>query len=91
MPAPGEVRSIALRPEAILLTSLGEGCNTMQGEIDDVNFLGAVVRIRVRFAKNAISLDTFNNPNAPPPARGDKVTVSFMPDDVLVLDDEPAA
>ena len=87
---PGEVRSIALRPEAIYLTSAGEGANTMQGEIDDVNFLGAIVRIRVRFAKTAISLDTFNNPNAPPPARGETVTVSFMPDDVLVLDAEPA-
>ncbi len=88
--SPGDVRSIALRPEAIYLTSAGEGANTMQGEIDEVNFLGAIVRIRVRFAENAMSLDTFNNPNAPPPARGETVTVSFMPDDVLVLDAEPA-
>ncbi len=86
----GDVRSIALRPEAIFLSGAGEGCNTMQGEIDDVNFLGAIVRIRVQFAETAISLDTFNSPNTPPPARGEKVTVSFMPDDVLVLDGEPA-
>ena len=35
------------------------GCS---GTIEEVSFLGAVVRIRVRFGENAISLDTFNNP-----------------------------
>ena len=86
----GDVRSIALRPEAIFLTSAGEGANAMQGEIDDVNFLGAIVRIRVRFARSIISLDIFNSTVTRPPARGQTVTVSFMPDDVLVLDAEPA-
>ncbi len=86
---PGDVRSIALRPEAILLDGASEGRNRMTGKIDEVNFLGAVVRIRVRFAENAISLDTFNNPGAPPPARGEPVTVSFATEDVLVLDGPP--
>jgi len=44
------------------------------------------VRIRVRFQENAISLDTFNNPNATPPARGTRVTVSFGREDLLVLE-----
>ncbi len=86
---PGEVRSIALRPEAILLNGAGEGRNAMQGKIDDVSFLGAVVRIRVRFAESVISLDIFNSTVTQPPARGETVTVSFMPDDVLVLDAAP--
>ena len=85
------MRSVALRPEAILLDGAGEGRNTLQGQIDEVSFLGAIVRIRVRFAESAVHLDTFNSPDNPPPARGEKVTVSFMPDDVLVLDAEPAA
>ena len=88
---PGDVRSIALRPEAIFLTGAGEGANTMRGEVDDVSFLGAIVRVRVRFAASAVHLDTFNSTVNRPPAPGDKVTVSFMPDDVLVLDAEPAA
>jgi len=45
-----------------------------------------VVRIRVRFKDNAISLDTFNNPNVTPPARGAQVTVSFGREDLLVLE-----
>jgi putative spermidine/putrescine transport system ATP-binding protein len=44
----------------------------------------------VRFRDSAISLDTFNSPNAPPPKQGDKVVVSFAPEDVLVLDGAPA-
>ncbi len=87
---PGDVRSIALRPEAIYLNRAGEGANTMRGEIDEVNFLGAIVRVRVRFAESFVHLDTFNSTVNRPPARGQTVTVSFMPDDVLVLDAEPA-
>jgi putative spermidine/putrescine transport system ATP-binding protein len=44
------------------------------------------VRIRVRFQENAISLDTFNNPNVAPPVRGSQVTVSFGREDLLVLE-----
>jgi putative spermidine/putrescine transport system ATP-binding protein len=84
--APGEVRPIALRPEAILLNGAGDGRNRLTGKIDEVAFLGAIVRIRVRLGESAVHLDTFNNPNNPPPTPGQQVTVSFMPDDVLVLD-----
>jgi putative spermidine/putrescine transport system ATP-binding protein len=59
----------------------------MRGTVEEVSFLGAVVRVRVRFAESALSLDTFNNPGSPPPARGEKVTVSFAPADVVVLDE----
>jgi putative spermidine/putrescine transport system ATP-binding protein len=58
----------------------------MQGTIEEVSFLGAVIRIRVRFRENAISLDVFNNPNVPPPERGAPATVHFAPEDVLVLE-----
>ncbi|HEY1382994.1 MAG TPA: ABC transporter ATP-binding protein [Dongiaceae bacterium] len=97
----GEACAVALRPEAATLhqselheaakiaSSFGrEGAprNRMQGTIEEVSFLGSVVRVRVRFQENAISLDTFNNPNATPPARGTRVTVSFGREDLLVLE-----
>jgi putative spermidine/putrescine transport system ATP-binding protein len=84
--ASGDTRSVALRPEAIVLNGAGEARNRIEGTIDDVNFLGAVVRIRVRIAENSVSLDTFNSPSAPPPKRGDRVTLSFAPEDVLMLE-----
>jgi putative spermidine/putrescine transport system ATP-binding protein len=58
----------------------------MHGTVEDVNFLGSIVRIRVRFGDNAVSLDTFNNPTTPPPQPGRAVTVSFPPEAVLVLE-----
>ena len=82
----GETRSVALRPEAVTLATAGEGDNQMSGTIEDVAFLGSVVRIRVRFADNAVSLDTFNNPGVAPPALGAPATVRFGRDDLLVLD-----
>ncbi len=80
-----DVRPIALRPEAILLDGAGEGRNRMDGTIEEVSFLGSVVRIRVRFGDNAVWLDTFNNPGIAPPARGSRATVSFGREDILLL------
>lgn len=91
----GEIRSVALRPEAIALAGSaedrGDDRNRMQGTIEDVNFLGAVVRIRVRFQDSAVSLDTFNSASVSPPERGQPVTVTFGREDVLVLEGAEAA
>jgi putative spermidine/putrescine transport system ATP-binding protein len=84
--SPGETRSVALRPEAISLDAGSGDRNRLEGTIEEVSFLGSVVRIRVRFKENAVSLDTFNNPNAPPPERGQKATISFGREDLLVLE-----
>jgi putative spermidine/putrescine transport system ATP-binding protein len=87
---PGEPCVVALRPEVAVIgptdIAIADGRNRMTGTIEEVSFLGSVVRIRVRFKDNAISLDTFNNPNAAPPERGAAVAVSFGRDDVLVLE-----
>jgi putative spermidine/putrescine transport system ATP-binding protein len=84
---PGQIRSVALRPEAVTLKNGADTAgNQMRGEIEEVHFLGSVVRIRVRFKEHAISLDTFNNPSAPPPERGRPVTVKFGREDLLVLE-----
>ena len=69
----GDARSVALRPRAVTLDGAGgRRATAWQGTIEEVSFLGSVVRIRVRFGDNAVSLDTFNNPNAPPPERGQR-------------------
>jgi putative spermidine/putrescine transport system ATP-binding protein len=81
----GEARTVALRPEAVSLSN-GQG-NALKGTIQQVSFLGSVVRIRVGVGENAILLDTFNNPNSRPPEQGDEVVVGFSPDDALIVAD----
>jgi putative spermidine/putrescine transport system ATP-binding protein len=88
--APGASLAVALRPEAVSLNGAAADRNRLAGTVEEVNFLGSVVRLRVRVNESLVSLDTFNNPNAPPPRHGDKVTVSFAPEDIMVLDGEAA-
>jgi putative spermidine/putrescine transport system ATP-binding protein len=84
----GDAISVSLRPEAATLSTGAApgGANILRGTIEEVSFLGSVVRIRVRFKDNAVSLDTFNNPGAEPPRRGQPATVAFARDALLVLD-----
>ena len=85
----GDTWSVALRPESLTLVNgsgVAPGRNQMRGNVEEVAFLGSVVRIRVRFKEDAISLDTFNNPQFHLPERGAPVAVSFAPEDLLVLE-----
>src|SRR5262249_36644565 len=82
----GDTRPIALRPEALVLNKPNGQGNHLKGTIEEVSFLGAIVRVNVRFRDSAVSIDTFNSPNVPPPQRGDAATVSFAPEDVLMLE-----
>ena len=90
--AAGSVCTLALRPEAAVLEGKGaagmpgEGRNRLQAFIDEVSFLGSVVRIRVRLQDVTLSLDTFNDPGEAPPNRGAPAVVTFASRDLLVLD-----
>jgi putative spermidine/putrescine transport system ATP-binding protein len=83
----GDTCTVALRPEAVTLGGTGGDRNRLTGTIEEVAFLGAVVRVRVRLAESAVSLDMFNNPGAPPPERGQPAVIEFARDDLLVLAD----
>ena len=87
----GDACSVALRPEVVSFGEAAEDGNRMHGTVEDVNFLGSVVRIRVRFKDNAISLDTFNNPRLALPQRGQRLAVSFPREAVLALEAPPSA
>ena len=43
--------TLALRPEGISLGEGGEGSNRLTGTVEDINFLGSIVRIRVRLSE----------------------------------------
>ncbi|RYC31473.1 ABC transporter ATP-binding protein [Lichenibacterium minor] len=84
--ADGADCTVALRPEAVSLQDPGDGCNRIGGTIQDVSFLGAVVRIKVGVGQARIMLDRFNSPGLPPPSPGERVTLHFSPDDLVPLD-----
>ena len=83
----GETRAVALRPEALRIGPGGEGRNTLDGLIEEVMFLGSVVRVRMRLKQSAMLIDTFNDAASPPPARGASAKVNFAREDLIVLAD----
>jgi putative spermidine/putrescine transport system ATP-binding protein len=81
----GDAVSLALRPEAIALGKQPGRDASLAGQIADVSFLGSVIRVKVSIGSNAVSLDTFNNPSAPPPIVGEQTEISFSASDLLIL------
>jgi putative spermidine/putrescine transport system ATP-binding protein len=82
---PGDVLAMALRPEALRLGEGGDDRNTLAGVVEDVAFLGAVVRVRVRLQEAAVIIDTFNTGANDLPARGAPIAVNFGRDDLIPL------
>ena len=87
----GAAVTLALRPESIELGE-GGGSNRLRGSVEDVSFLGSIVRTRIRLGDNGatISFDTFNDPGLAQSAIEEVVTVSFPPDASLVIGAGPA-
>jgi putative spermidine/putrescine transport system ATP-binding protein len=88
--APGPLLSVALRPEAITLhrghePSMLTNSGLLRGTVEDVNFLGSVVRIRIRLNNQLVNADTFNNPHLQLPEYGEQVTLNFPPEACRVL------
>ena len=81
----GDALSLALRPEAIALGRKPNHDANLTGQIQDVHFLGSVIRVRVGVGGSVVSLDTFNNSHTPPPVVGQPTEISFSSNDVLVL------
>jgi putative spermidine/putrescine transport system ATP-binding protein len=82
--------TFALRPEIISVGAVEEGANRLSGTLDDIVFLGSIVRLRVAVGDVSLSLDTFNNPHLSVPERGSPITISFPSAACLVLAGAPA-
>jgi putative spermidine/putrescine transport system ATP-binding protein len=83
----GSLVSVALRPESISLGDGVAGTNHLKGPLQDISFLGSIVRMRVGLGSDStsLSLDRFNDPNLKLPPVGENVTVTFAPEACLVL------
>jgi putative spermidine/putrescine transport system ATP-binding protein len=80
--------TVALRPELLSLAPATNGANRLTGRVENITFLGAIVRIQVRLGDTLLNVDTFNNPHLALPNLGDPATVSFAPEAVLVLGEQ---
>ncbi|MDR6756695.1 putative spermidine/putrescine transport system ATP-binding protein [Mycoplana sp. BE70] len=83
----GDTISLALRPEAGSIAEGAKGDTALTGEVVSSNFLGSVVRTRMRVGTSVISFDMFNSPGLVPPAVGETVTLRFTATDLLVIND----
>ncbi|WP_028535975.1 ABC transporter ATP-binding protein [Paludibacterium yongneupense] len=79
-------RTLALRPEAVVLESPLAGRNSLMATIEEVNFLGSVVRLRARLQETVLSFDIFNDPGQTLPQRGSRVALGFSHDNLLELE-----
>ncbi|WEJ59486.1 ABC transporter ATP-binding protein [Devosia sp. FJ2-5-3] len=77
----------AIRPEMLSLSPRPGTDTTLSGTIEDVHFLGSVVRLRIDVGGTALSVDTFNDQASAPPQRGDTATLHFASKDLLALAD----
>jgi putative spermidine/putrescine transport system ATP-binding protein len=67
---------LAIRPEELQIGT-GEGRNALNGRVESVFFLGAVVRLRVDVGGVLLSADFFNERTRTLPRAGDNVVISF--------------
>ena len=82
---PGDTVTLALRPEAIDLGRVEGREVVLPATIEEVHFLGSVIRVRARVAGTVVALDTFNRPDQPPPPIGSAAEISFAARDVILL------
>jgi putative spermidine/putrescine transport system ATP-binding protein len=83
--AAGDRLTVALRPEALRLGRMPDAEALLTARVSDVHFMGSVIRLKAEMAGAAVSLDTFNRPDTPPPVVGSEVEVSLSGRDFIVL------
>ncbi len=81
----GDKVMIAIRPERFSFTSQGEKANVLECTIENITFLGSIVRILVNIGSISFNMDTFNNPYLELPKIGSTNKVTFSRQAVLVL------
>jgi putative spermidine/putrescine transport system ATP-binding protein len=83
----GDKVRIAIRPERFSFASDGKKANVLDCQIENITFLGSVVRVHILIGKTKFTMDTFNYPSLALPQIGamDKVTCSK--EAVLILGD----
>jgi len=83
----GDKVRMSVRPERFSFTSEQKKDNVLDCTIENITFLGSVVRIQVKIGNTKFNMDTFNNPFLELPKIGDRDQVTCSKEAVLVLAD----
>jgi putative spermidine/putrescine transport system ATP-binding protein len=81
----GEKVKISIRPERFSFAAEPMKDNIVEATIENITFLGSVVRIQISIGNTKFNMDTFNNPFLELPAIGAKEKVMCSKEAVLVL------
>ena len=80
----GHQLRLAIRPEELNLGHR-DGENNLSGKVQDITYLGSIVRVRVEIEGRVVSIDLFNERRLKIPLVGDLFDVSFHPDACWLL------
>ncbi|MGQ9910365.1 MAG: ABC transporter ATP-binding protein [Candidatus Flexifilum sp.] len=86
-----ETVSIALRPETIRIGYTNGHSSALSATVEDVYFMGSVVRVRTRLAEQHVNVDTFNSAGMSIPKVGEQVQLAFPAEAARVLTDTASA
>jgi len=81
----GDKVRIAIRPERFSFASEQKKANVLDCQIENITFLGSVVRVHILIGKTKFTIDTFNYPSLELPKVGDKTQVTCSREAVLIL------
>lgn len=83
----GDKVKVAIRPERFSFASEHKKANVVDATIENITFLGSVVRIQIKIGNTKFNMDTFNNPFLELPKIGSVEKVTCSKEAVLVLDE----
>jgi putative spermidine/putrescine transport system ATP-binding protein len=81
----GDKVTIAIRPERLNFASVEKKANLLDSTIENITFLGSIVRIQLSIGANKLYMDTFNNPFLELPKIGAKQQITCSTEAVLIL------
>ncbi len=83
--AKGSKVIVAIRPERLNFVSVEKKANVLDCTIENITFLGSIVRLQLSLGSVKLYMDTFNNPFLELPKLGSKDQISCSREAVLVL------
>src|SRR5690349_6281262 len=85
---PGDKVRMAIRPERFSFASEVQKPNIVDARIENITFLGSVVRLSIMIGNQKFNMDTFNYPSLALPMIGSTEQVTCSKEAVLILDSE---